>query len=116
MSLGIRSVALFLASLIASSGAFFVSRNSPRLTQRRPVPTQCSSAQTQEDKKEALRLHVFDILQTNAPWTYEEIIRAEVCSDLATRLVRWHISGPGSEEGTLAVEAVTFDADYRNGT
>jgi hypothetical protein len=27
--------------------------------------------------------------------------------------VRWHISGPGSEDGTLAVEAVTFDADYR---
>jgi len=111
MSPAFRSIALVFASFVASSGAFVIPRSSS--LGRTHQHTLCNSARTQEEKKEALRLHVFDILQTNAPWTYEEIIRAEVCSDLATRLVRWHISGPGSEDGTLAVEAVTFDADYR---
>jgi hypothetical protein len=112
MPSSLRFVALIMSLFLASSNAFIV--NLFRLSHERAVRVSSSPALTPGGEKEALRLHVFDILQTNTPWAYEEAIRAEVCPDVATRLVRWHISGPGSEEGTLAVEAVTFDADYRN--
>jgi len=56
---------------------------------------------------------IFEIQKTSRPWEYEDAVASIACPEgSGKRLVRWHISGVGSSEGTLAVEAVTYDGDF----
>lgn len=59
-----------------------------------------------------LVMHTFELPQSSEPWTYEESVRAAVCDGGRLRLLRWHISGPGSCDSTVAVEAVTYAPDF----
>lgn len=68
----------------------------------------CTAGAGETNSANSLEMRILNIPACDEPWTYEDTIRAAVCSD-GVILLRWHISGPSSTDPyMLAVEAVTY--------
>lgn len=66
------------------------------------------------DIRPALSLYTFDVPRQSDTSTYEVLVKAETGCDEGgrNRLVRWHLSGPGTAPNTVAAEAVVYDPHF----
>jgi GNAT superfamily N-acetyltransferase len=99
------------ASVVLADEAWFAAANASSTEEAVAVAPGGSGESSSSSPP--LVMHTFELPRSTEPWTYEDAVKGAVCEGGRLRLVRWHISGPGDAEGTVAVEAVTYDADFR---